>query len=72
MRKSTATANPIHPAAAPKPCLSGAPALPVKGSRVSEENIRLRAYKKWESAGKPAGDDVTFWQEAEQELLQPK
>jgi hypothetical protein len=31
--------------------------------------IRLRAYQKWEDAGKPADRAVTFWLEAEQELL---
>jgi hypothetical protein len=33
------------------------------------EEIRLRAYARWEHAGKPAGDGVKFWLEAEQELL---
>ena len=35
---------------------------------VSAEEIRLSAYRKWESAGKPTGDGVPFWLEAEQEL----
>ncbi len=39
---------------------------------VSEEDIRLRAYRKWESAGKPTGDGVQFWLAAEQELVQGK
>jgi hypothetical protein len=34
--------------------------------------IRLRAYLKWEAAGRPAGDDVRFWLEAERELLSGK
>jgi hypothetical protein len=33
-----------------------------------EEVVRLCAYTKWESAGKPAGDGVQFWLEAEREL----
>ncbi len=33
-----------------------------------EDKIRLCAYHKWESAGKPAGDGVHFWLEAEREL----
>jgi hypothetical protein len=35
---------------------------------MSEDAIRLRAYQKWEAAGKPAGDGVGFWLEAEREL----
>ena len=36
---------------------------------VSADDIRLCAYRKWERAGKPAGDGVQFWLEAEQELM---
>jgi hypothetical protein len=32
------------------------------------EAIRLFAYRKWESAGKPSGDGIEFWLEAEHEL----
>jgi hypothetical protein len=32
-------------------------------------DIRALAYRKWEAAGKPAGDCTRFWLEAEQELL---
>jgi Protein of unknown function (DUF2934) len=39
---------------------------------VSEEDIRGSAYRKWESAGKPTGDGIRFWLEAEQELVQGK
>ncbi len=35
---------------------------------VSAEEIRICAYRKWESAGKPAGNSIMFWLEAEQEL----
>jgi hypothetical protein len=35
---------------------------------VPDDDIRLCAYTKWESAGKPAGDGVQFWLEAEREL----
>jgi hypothetical protein len=35
---------------------------------VSEEDIRLAAYFKWEAAGRPAGDGGSFWAEAEMEL----
>jgi hypothetical protein len=43
-----------------------------KGKSASEETIRVRAYQKWESAGKPGGDGVKFWLEAEREVLQAK
>jgi hypothetical protein len=36
---------------------------------VSVEAIRLLAYRKWEAAGRPAGDGINFWLEAERELL---
>lgn len=35
---------------------------------VSTEEIRLCAYRKWERAGRPTGDGVRFWLEAEHEL----
>jgi hypothetical protein len=35
----------------------------------SAEDIRLIAYRKWEYAGKPAGDGIQFWLEAERELM---
>ena len=43
-----------------------------KDDSVSEEAIRLRAYEKWESAGKPDGDGRRFWLEAVHEVLQSK
>ena len=33
-----------------------------------EETIRELAHAKWAAAGYPAGDGVSFWLEAEQEL----
>jgi len=36
---------------------------------VSGEAIRLCAYRKWERAGKPTGNGIQFWLEAEQELI---
>lgn len=44
---------------------------PQNGKPVSEEEIRQRAYLKWEAAGRPAGDGANFWIEAQRELLQP-
>lgn len=40
--------------------------------RTSAEAIRLCAYRKWEIAGKPIGDGIQFWLEAEQELMNGK
>lgn len=44
---------------------------PLNTEPVSEEEIRHRAYLKWEAAGRPAGDGANFWIEAQRELLQP-
>jgi len=46
--------------------------LSQNGQSPSDEAIRLRAYQKWENAGKPDGDGVDFWLEAERELSQAK
>jgi len=43
--------------------VSAVPARPM-----SKEDIRMRAYLLWEAAGKPRGDDGTFWRQAEKEL----
>lgn len=43
-----------------------------KSQSVSTEDIRLCAYRKWESAGKPTGVGLQFWLEAEQELARTK
>ena len=34
-----------------------------------EDEIRPLAYRKWEEAGRPAGDGVQFWLAAEKEIL---
>jgi len=36
---------------------------------VTNEDVRLLAYLKWEASGKPIGHDLFFWTEAERELL---
>lgn len=41
-------------------------------SVATTQDIRLCAYLKWESAGKPTGDGITFWLEAERELMPGK
>ena len=35
----------------------------------TQDEIRLRAYHLWIAAGQPPGDGITFWHDAEQELL---
>jgi hypothetical protein len=41
-----------------------------QGRLVSDEDIRRCAYRKWVAAGKPGGDGIQFWLQAEQELGQ--
>lgn len=36
---------------------------------VPADEIRLCAYYKWEAAGRPEGDGLDFWLDAERELL---
>jgi hypothetical protein len=38
----------------------------------SEESIRLNAYLRWDAAGRPGGDGLKFWLEAEQDLRRSK
>ena len=38
----------------------------------NDEQIRARAYFLWEQAGKPDGDGIQFWLEAERELCAPR
>lgn len=33
-----------------------------------EERVRARAHELWEAAGRPEGDGVEFWYQAEREL----
>ena len=65
---TSAHPRPAAPARAPQPAVA-----PVETSRhaasVSADDIRLCAYGKWERAGKPSGDGVQFWLEAERELM---
>jgi len=67
-----------HPASAKSPSesktgvTSGTNEQVQKGKAKSQAVVQLRAYQKWEAAGKPKGDGVNFWLEAEQELLQAK
>lgn len=38
-------------------------------SKVTDEEIRARAYGMWEQAGRPDGDGAEFWYRAQQELM---
>jgi len=70
------TETPAQPASVKSPSESGSSAASddvgqvQKGKANSEEVVRVRAHQKWETAGKPNGDGVNFWLEAEQEVLQ--
>jgi hypothetical protein len=35
---------------------------------VAEEDIRIRSYLLWESAGRPVGQELDFWLQAEADL----
>lgn len=70
---STKAATPGKPAPAksntPKATSAPTTGKPAhNGQCVSVEDIRLTAYQKWEAAGKPNGDGIKFWVEAEREL----
>ena len=43
---------------------------PTKRHDGAEERIRRLAYMKWEAAGRPDGDGMSFWLKAERELTQ--
>jgi hypothetical protein len=60
--------QPTLPQSQPKPTAVVAGDKGYKPPVVSAEEIRQCAYRKWEHAGKPAGDGLQFWLEAEQEL----
>ena len=78
-----ATDVPAKKAISLKPLEAAAPVseIPVsalKGADVSqaqicttppEEIVRIGAYFRWDAAGRPGGDGVRFWLEAEQELI---
>lgn len=63
-------------AGTPAPVRAAQPAADAGDSRAarcaSADAIRLSAYRKWELAGKPPGDGVQFWLEAERDLLNGK
>jgi len=67
VRKKTAT---LAPASSVNTWVLGEPTP--YGKAMYENAVRVRAYQKWETAGKPGGDGVKFWLEAERELLQAR
>jgi hypothetical protein len=76
MRKKTATSAKgatASPTSETRPAVASILAEPSpNGQPVSEEAIRLCAYRKWEAAGKTGEESVRFWLEAERELSQAK
>ena len=82
MAKATATSNQTKPmksfgqAVAPQSARPTAAAPTVAATavrsasaKVTDDDIRLLAYFKWEADGRPEGHDLYFWLEAERELL---
>lgn len=72
MRKHHKHASPAQPGS-PGTVTASKPTVAAGGTgqtarTVSADDVRLCAYRKWERAGKPTGDGVRFWLEAEQEL----
>ncbi|MEX0774764.1 MAG: DUF2934 domain-containing protein [Phycisphaeraceae bacterium] len=67
--KPAAAAPMMATASVPKPAAMALPgAAASKGRQVSRALIAKRAYEIWEAKGKPAGQDLTNWQQAEREL----
>lgn len=74
MRKKSATVAKPAPARPNKQVGAGTAdsGAAGNGKTASPDEIRLRAYENWEAAGRPDGDGVNFWVEAERELLQAR
>ncbi len=75
MRQKTASATQSAPFSSnneSKSAMAVTPAPAVEGGAITLDCIRLRAHQKWEAAGKPEGDCLKFWLEAEKELLEGK
>ena len=69
-----AKASRATPARTGEKPMDGRPITPAMAGRqpVSMDEVRLRAYLRWEAAGRPPGDGVRFWLDAERELRQAK
>lgn len=59
--QSSNVAQPIRPVVSHSPSGNGKPI---------EEEVRIRAYLMWEASGRPGGDGVNFWLQAEREFHQ--
>ena len=78
MRRNNPTRSLSHKDTSAQPAASSAGASRTRTSEVvpahlakpvTDDDIRLRAYLKWEAEGRPEGHDLFFWCEAERELL---
>jgi hypothetical protein len=67
----TARPTPAKPAGKPREEEPISP-TPLARQPPAADEIRLRASLRWEAAGRPPGDGINFWLEAEQDLLQGK
>lgn len=65
--RAQATSKTVKQPATPRTAPQQTPAASER-----EEKIRCLAYQKWEAAGRPTGDGLAFWLEAERECRQPK
>jgi hypothetical protein len=59
-----ATVAEVSVPAVPVPEINGAEMC----TESAEELVRVGAYFRWDAAGRPGGDGIRFWLEAEQEL----
>jgi hypothetical protein len=62
---------PVTPTAFKRPASGDGEEREMHGGVNLEEATRVRAYQLWERAGHPPGNGVSFWLEAETELLTP-
>lgn len=69
LAQSASVKPPSEPKVTVAPTLDG---QVQKAKLACEEGTRLRAYQKWETAGRPQGNGLQFWLDAEQELVLPK
>ncbi|MCE9529597.1 MAG: DUF2934 domain-containing protein [Planctomycetes bacterium] len=72
-KRSTAARSGPNGSKSPTPSITAPSGNKDSDARaISAEDIRLYAYLKWESAGKPNDDGLQFWLAAEQELAHGK
>jgi hypothetical protein len=67
-RAATPHSGSNGPATTTQPAITSREKKP-EAQLITAEEIRLCAYRKWESAGKPTGDGIQFWLAAEHELV---